>query len=285
MEHESYRGDDERITGEQLIYRHITQALQEQRPIDHATARAIASHFHDRPGSALHAFGVTGCVVDGLGVELDRWRQADTSVEREPWLDALEEYLGSRDDPGPVKAWRDVCPRKPTYEDGERATGEDERPPFENTPNLGQLAASAVVDQPRNKNIPKLETDAKCDGQGWLQRLPAGWQAVLGWGVHGWDLAEWPFNIIVVYDNPAANIYALGIYDLGNITVMQLPSHKSLHEAIDDIAEWNWRNGAALGPEDLPKTKGLLPEHRGPFSWARLQRWKRQLERHGNGTL
>jgi hypothetical protein len=117
MEHEhSIGGGEQRLTDKQLIYYHIIKALRKERPIDHATVKAIASQLHDGPGSTLYALGMSGTVIAGLGSGLDRRRQAETSVEREPWRDALEEYLDSRDDPGPIKGWRDMWPSQPTHE-------------------------------------------------------------------------------------------------------------------------------------------------------------------------
>ncbi len=47
--------ESERLTDDQLIHLHITEALREQRPIDHATARAIAAQLHGGQASPLYA--------------------------------------------------------------------------------------------------------------------------------------------------------------------------------------------------------------------------------------
>jgi hypothetical protein len=86
--------EPERLTDDQLIHLHITEALREARPIDHATARAIASQLHGGQASPLYALASSGAVVDDLRGELDAWREDNaTGVEVEPWLDALDEYL------------------------------------------------------------------------------------------------------------------------------------------------------------------------------------------------
>jgi antirestriction protein len=104
----------ERLTDDQLIHYHITEALREDRPIDHATARAIASQLHSGQASALCALASSGAVVDDVGAELDAWRaDNETGVEVEPWLDALDEYLGSRDDLSPIEGWAGLWPAQP----------------------------------------------------------------------------------------------------------------------------------------------------------------------------
>jgi antirestriction protein len=121
----------ERLTDEQLIHYGITEALREERPIDHATARVIASQLHGGQASPLYALASSGALVDGLRAELDSWRREDTPVELEPWLDALDEYVTGREDgPGPVDGWSRQWPTGPRREDDEPDTGEEERPPY-----------------------------------------------------------------------------------------------------------------------------------------------------------
>lgn len=73
---------------EQDIYHGITEALLEQRPVDHGTARAIAAQLHGGQVSALCALASTGAIVESLSEELDIWRQRDDiPIEVEPWLD------------------------------------------------------------------------------------------------------------------------------------------------------------------------------------------------------
>lgn len=194
----------------------------------------------------------------------------------------MDEYIASRQgNPDPIDGWHQLWPLQPEREEDEPDTGEGDRPPYGTKRDLGQLASGAVVEQPPDKDIPKLETYADCDGYAWMERLPAGWQAVPSWGLHGCDLARWPLSIVVMYDNPDTETYAFGIYTEGDITVMRCPTQAELYASIDDLAEWYWRNGVVLGPEDLPKGSGLEVQHRGPFSWARLRRWERE-QGHGS---
>lgn len=104
----------ERWTDEQLIHYHIIEALREDRPIDDATARAIAAQLHGGMASPLYALASSGAVVDGLSAELDTWRTGETAaVEVAPWLAALDEYVRERDDPNPVDGWSGLWPAPP----------------------------------------------------------------------------------------------------------------------------------------------------------------------------
>lgn len=118
------------LTDDHLIHYHITEALRENRPIDHATARCIASQLHGGQASALYALTSSGAIADDLRRELDSWRRDETPVEVEPWLDALDEYLGSRDDEGPIDGWHNLWPVQPERGDDEPDGGEEERPPY-----------------------------------------------------------------------------------------------------------------------------------------------------------
>jgi antirestriction protein len=115
MEQNPYQGDEQQsITDAGRIYHGITEALREQRSIDHGTARTIAAQLHGGQDSPLYALAASGALVAGLPDELDGWRREDTSVEFEPWLDALDDYLDSRaDHPGPVEGWAELWPPDP----------------------------------------------------------------------------------------------------------------------------------------------------------------------------
>lgn len=114
----------------QLIHHHIAKALREQRPIDHATARAIASQLQGGPETALYVLSLSGAIVEGIGAELDSWRDESTPVEMEPWLDALDEYLDYRDEPSPIAGWHVLWPAPPEQDDNEPDSPEHERPPY-----------------------------------------------------------------------------------------------------------------------------------------------------------
>lgn len=133
------------LTDEQLIHYHITEALREDRPIDHATARAIASQLHGGQTSPLYALASSGAVVDGLSAELDTWREDnETRVEVAPWLDALDKYLTARDDPSRIEGWSQLWPSQPRTrepEDDEQARQDlFERISAAGVTTLGQVA-------------------------------------------------------------------------------------------------------------------------------------------------
>lgn len=120
----------DRLSDDQLIHYHITEALRKDRLIDHATARCIASQLHGGQASALYALASTGAVIDDLRGELNSWRRDETPVEVEPWLEALDEYLSSRKDDSPIDGWHQLWPAPPERGDDESDRGEEERPPY-----------------------------------------------------------------------------------------------------------------------------------------------------------
>jgi len=121
------------VTDADRIHYGITEALREARPFDHATVRVIASQLHGGQRSPLYALASSGAVVEGLRAELDGWRTDDTPVEVEPWLDAMDEYIGSRvDKPGPIEGWSGLWPSDPPIDQselGQPDTDNEQRPP------------------------------------------------------------------------------------------------------------------------------------------------------------
>ena len=107
---------------EPLIYLGITDALREDRAIDHATARLIASNLHLGQLPGLRAFSSSGTLSESLQSELDQLR-SEAPIEAESWLDAMDEYLAVRDDPRPIARWHELWPtallsRTPTEQVG-----------------------------------------------------------------------------------------------------------------------------------------------------------------------
>lgn len=90
------------------------------------------------------------------------------------------------------------------------------------------------------------------DGYEWMDRLPEGWHAYASWGRDGWDLGDWPYSIVVLYDNPQAQAFAHGVYTEGDIEVTRHASEAELHGAVNAIALWYWRHHPHRGPPDLP---------------------------------
>lgn len=98
------------VNDKERIYYGITEALHHGRTIDHSTGRAIAEQLHSGQASALYALASSGAVVEGLALELDTVRR-DASVQLEPWLDALDEYVEARgDNQEAVEGWSALWP-------------------------------------------------------------------------------------------------------------------------------------------------------------------------------
>jgi hypothetical protein len=87
-----------------LVRRGIDQAQWHGREITDDTARLIAGHLHSGERSALHRFMIDGSVEERLYDELEAVAQ-HRQYGRE-WVDALARYCLSREDAGPIKAWR-----------------------------------------------------------------------------------------------------------------------------------------------------------------------------------
>jgi antirestriction protein len=146
--------EQERLTDDRLIYHGITEALREDRPIDHATARAIASQLHGGQKSPLYALAASGALVDGLPAELERWR-TEAPVELEPWLDALDEYIEQREDAGPIEGWHALWPAAPSREADEPASPGEERPPYGTSAcAMGRTAVSVSVQLSHGEDEP-----------------------------------------------------------------------------------------------------------------------------------
>jgi hypothetical protein len=70
-------------TDDHLIHNRITEALREDRPIDHATARCIAAQLHGGQASALYALASSGALPDGFVVRWIAGRE-DVGVRVDP---------------------------------------------------------------------------------------------------------------------------------------------------------------------------------------------------------
>lgn len=168
---------EEHLSDGDIIHYGITEALREERPVDHATVRAIASQLHGGQASPLYALASSGAVVDGLRDELDGWRREDTPVEVEPWLDALDEYLDSREEqPSPIEGWGDLWPSQlPSREDDEPDTGEEERPPY------GGSSACAIGCRAVTAASPVEDPDDEAEArQALFERISAAGVTTLG---------------------------------------------------------------------------------------------------------
>jgi hypothetical protein len=129
-------------------------------------------------------------------------------------------------------------------------------------------------EQPLIPDLPPSEDERgySLGGYEWMDRLPDGWYAHASWGRDGWDLGNWPYSIVVLYDDPHAHAFAHGVYTEGDIEVTRHTSEAELHAAVNAVALWYWRHHPRRGPPDLREDGSVLSHHLGPFSWARLNR-------------
>lgn len=83
---------------ERLIDEGLQQAREEQRHIDHLTAKRIARDLD--PGSGpLHEFAETGAVPEWIGIDLESAQEVALDLEMESrlsWILALDEYCRGR---------------------------------------------------------------------------------------------------------------------------------------------------------------------------------------------
>lgn len=128
----------------------------------------------------------------------------------------------------------------------------------------GKREQAAVYRFPRNTSFES--------GYEWMEHLPAGWHAEPVWGRDGWDLGAWPLIVVALFVDEERNRYGVATYTEGDVTVERYRSRGALYVAVNEIAEFHWRMGQALGPRDLPEERGLLAQHCGPYSEERHRR-------------
>ena len=96
--------------------------------------------------------------------------------------------------------------------------------------------------------------------------LPDGWHPEPIWGRYGWDLGAWPLIVVALYIDDERGRHAVATYIEGDVYVERYKSRGALYVAVNQIAEWHWRQGQSRGPRDLPEGEGLLPQHTGPYT-------------------
>ncbi|MFE9747579.1 hypothetical protein ACFYOT_21975 [Saccharothrix saharensis] len=119
----------------------------------------------------------------------------------------------------------------------------------------------SAVDLPK---LPVKYTDFH-DGDDWTDAAREfGWTVPLLWGAHGNDLGRWPLTMIGLYSNEEAWVWALVIYEEGDMEVSAFDTKEERDRAVTDRAVFWWRNGDSDAPPDLPDT-GYLEHHHGRF--------------------
>jgi hypothetical protein len=240
------------------LFDYISNTVETGAPIDDITAKAMALLLHDGEGSALYEFARTGSLPDvaGLHAEIAVWRQ-DGPVDLDTWLDAFTRYVDHREDRGPLDGWQTLW-----LADRPSEAEPDHRQPVAVPENA---APPLPADRVLCANLPELRTLHLDDGWGWMKNLPEGWKAHGSWGRDGWDLGSWPYRIVAIYDHPEQHTFAYATYTEGDVRAVTCESQEELYEAVDDVAEYHWRNDPNRAPDDLPAHDGLLAHHCGPF--------------------
>ncbi|MCS7484675.1 hypothetical protein ACFFQW_45080 [Umezawaea endophytica] len=103
------------------------------------------------------------------------------------------------------------------------------------------------------------------DGHEWRGEMQQrGWSVPGLWGRDGWNLGTWPLTAVALFAAPTAKVWAYVTYVEGDVDVHAFDSEDERDRAVTEEVVFWWRNGDAVGPEDLPET-GYLEHHHGPF--------------------
>jgi len=111
------------------------------------------------------------------------------------------------------------------------------------------------------------------DGYDWMAELRGGWVALALWGRDGWDLGQWPYQVLAVC--PPRHVadsrsFGMATYTEGDIEVSAHPTQEALVDAISRYAHGVWLL-AGNGPSDLPQRYEDVPDlYRVAFDGARL---------------
>jgi hypothetical protein len=91
------------------------------------------------------------------------------------------------------------------------------------------------------------------DGYDFMDRLSGGWYVVPQWGSDGWNLGNWPYQIIVHYDNEKENVYGWASYTEGDLDIKEVSSRKARNELSNQYFVWFWNHQRAIpgAPHDL----------------------------------
>lgn len=254
---------------EARLVEHVHSVVEIGAPLDDTAARSMAVLLHEGEGSALFALARDGGIRDIAAVhaEIAIWRQ-EGAADRDAWLDALTRYIDHREDHEPVDGWQQLWPL--SHREAEPMWPATDEDAVARAELMARIKAAGVTTLGEVATILEPRADHLNDGWHWMEHLPEGWKAHGSWGRDGWDLGAWPYAIIAIYDDPEQQTFAYAVYTEGDVGTITFESQEQLYEAVDDIAEYQWRIDPERAPDDLPADDGLLPHHRDPFSWKRM---------------
>ena len=111
------------------------------------------------------------------------------------------------------------------------------------------------------------------DGYDWMSALSGGWVALALWGRDGYDLGQWPYQVLAVcppHHVADSRSFAIATYTEGDVEVSAYLREEALADAISRYAHGVWLL-AGNGPDALPQRYEEVPdEFRVAFDGARL---------------
>ncbi|WP_440220899.1 hypothetical protein [Dietzia sp. MNB45] len=106
-----------RVYDDELVTSSIEQAASQERGIDDATSRMIATMLHTGQTSAMYAFASTGEITPGLQDEIDRELLEAEEAHAEEiaiWMRSLSAYVASRETPEAIDGWGGLWLEQPS---------------------------------------------------------------------------------------------------------------------------------------------------------------------------
>ncbi|GGU40721.1 hypothetical protein [Streptomyces violascens] len=103
------------------------------------------------------------------------------------------------------------------------------------------------------------------DADEWLVHFePWGWTGIRDWGTEGWDLGNWPYQAVALYDSPFELCYAFAVYTEGDVSVEAWATREERDASVDVLALSYWSD-PDRGPVDAPDPSTPPSEIPGRF--------------------
>ena len=252
------------------VNRSIQQAREEGRLIDDVLAMDVLVQLAPSSHGAIARFVADGQVTDALRAELTaNYLHGGQRVQQ--WVDQLGRWIVAKTGSTALSAeWQATAASGPADESDRSSPVEQAarlaEPADETTARLDRLVAldERLAPLPDLGDIPR-PGPVSGTGYDWMEALPHGWHAEPLWGRDGWDLGAWPIIAVALFADEERERYAVATYTEGDVTVQRYATRGALYVAVNEIAEFHWRLGQSIGPDDLPEGSGLLAKHCGPY--------------------
>ena len=106
-------------------------------------------------------------------------------------------------------------------------------------------------------------------GYDWMELIGEhGWAVIPSWGSDGWDLGNWPYVMVAATRtaDSIGNLFGVATYCEGDVSCTYYRTKARQWDAISEHAFFQWKNGQAHGPDDLPEAAAELPSrYRMPY--------------------